>query len=201
MIKVALAEDQEMLRQAMVQLMSMQNDIEVVFDTANGETVWEFIENNQPEVAILDIEMPGLSGLEVLGKIKEAKLATKVIIVTTFKRPGYFERAVANEVDAYVLKERSVEELIRTIHNVIAGQKEYSQSLMTTFFSEKNPLTPSEQLILKEIGQGYSSKEIASKLYLSDGTVRNYTSTAIDKLEAENRFDAWKIAESKGWIL
>lgn len=201
MIKVVLAEDQEMLRQAMVQLISMNNDIEIVFDSADGKKAWDFIKTNQPDAAILDIEMPGLTGLEVLGKIREADISTKVIIVTTFKRPGYFERAVANNVDAYVLKERSVEELVHTIHTVIEGKKEYSQSLMTTFFSEKNPLTPSEQLILKEIGNGYSSKEIADKLYSSDGTVRNYTSAAIDKLEAENRFDAWKIAESKGWII
>lgn len=144
--------------------------------------------------------MPGLTGLEVLVKIKEFKLDTKVIIVTTFKRPGYFEKAVANDVDAYVLKERSVEDLIQTIQNVMKGEKEYSTSLMTTLFKESNPLTHKEQVVLREIGNNLSSKEIAEKLYLSDGTVRNYTSNIIDKLNADNRFNAWKQAKEKGWI-
>ncbi|MCD8915780.1 response regulator transcription factor [Staphylococcus simulans] len=201
MISVVLAEDQEMLRQAMVQLIEMDASIQITGDTASGSTAWEMIQEQAPDIAVLDIEMPGLTGLEVLSKIREAELETKVIIVTTFKRPGYFERAVANDVDAYVLKERSVDELIKTMHNVMQGQKEYSESLMTTFFKEKNPLTPSEQLILKEIGNGYSSKEIAQKLFLSNGTVRNYISNVIDKLETENRFDAWKKAMEKGWII
>lgn len=201
MISVVLAEDQEMLRQAMVQLIEMDASIQITGDTASGSTAWEMIQAQAPDIAVLDIEMPGLTGLEVLSNIREAELETKVIIVTTFKRPGYFERAVANDVDAYVLKERSVDELIKTMHNVMQGQKEYSESLMTTFFKEKNPLTPSEQLILKEIGNGYSSKEIAQKLFLSNGTVRNYISNVIDKMETENRFDAWKKAMEKGWII
>ncbi|MGN5883938.1 response regulator transcription factor [Staphylococcus simulans] len=201
MISVVLAEDQEMLRQAMVQLIEMDASIQITGDTASGSKAWEMIQAQVPDIAVLDIEMPGLTGLEVLSKIREAELETKVIIVTTFKRPGYFERAVANDVDAYVLKERSVDELIKTMHNVMQGQKEYSESLMTTFFKEKNPLTPSEQLILKEIGNGYSSKEIAQKLFLSNGTVRNYISNVIDKMETENRFDAWKKAMEKGWII
>ena len=201
MISVVLAEDQEMLIQAMVQLIEMDASIQITGDTASGSKAWEMIQAQVPDIAVLDIEMPGLTGLEVLSKIREAELETKVIIVTTFKRPGYFERAVANDVDAYVLKERSVDELIKTMHNVMQGQKEYSESLMTTFFKEKNPLTPSEQLILKEIGNGYSSKEIAQKLFLSNGTVRNYISNVIDKMETENRFDAWKKAMEKGWII
>ena len=127
-------------------------------------------------------------------------LETKVVVVTTFKRPGYFERAVKAGVDAYVLKERSVEDLIQTIQNVMKGEKEYSTSLMTTLFKESNPLTHKEQVVLREIGDNLSSKDIAEKLYLSDGTVRNYTSNIIDKLNAENRFNAWKKAKEKGWI-
>ena len=107
---------------------------------------------------------------------------------------------MANEVDAYVLKERSVEDLIQTIKHVMNGEKEYSTSLMTTLFKESNPLTYKEQVVLREIGDNLSSKDIAEKLYLSDGTVRNYTSNIIDKLNAENRFNAWKKAKEKGWI-
>lgn len=200
MISIIITEDQYMLRKAMVQLIEFNDQMNVIEDCGNGVDAFEFIEKYHPDIAILDIEMPGLTGLEVLVKIKEFKLDTKVIIVTTFKRPGYFEKAVANDVDAYVLKERSVEDLIQTIQNVMKGEKEYSTSLMTTLFKESNPLTHKEQVVLREIGNNLSSKEIAEKLYLSDGTVRNYTSNIIDKLNADNRFNAWKQAKEKGWI-
>ena len=200
MISIIIAEDQYMLRKAMVQLNEFNEQMKVDNDCNNGGDAFEFIEKYHPDIAILDIEMPGLTGLEVLSKIREFKIDTKVIIVTTFKRPGYFEKAVANEVDAYVLKERSVEDLIQTIKHVMNGEKEYSTSLMTTLFKESNPLTHKEQVVLREIGDNLSSKEIAEKLYLSDGTVRNYTSNIIDKLNAENRFNAWKKAKEKGWI-
>lgn len=200
MISIIIAEDQYMLRKAMVQLIEFNDQMKVVNDCDNGGDAFEFIEKYHPDIAILDIEIPGLTGLEVLSKIREFKIDTKVIIVTTFKRPGYFEKAVANEVDAYVLKERSVEDLIQTIKHVMNGEKEYSTSLMTTLFKESNPLTHKEQVVLREIGDNLSSKDIAEKLYLSDGTVRNYTSNIIDKLNAENRFNAWKKAKEKGWI-
>lgn len=200
MISIIIAEDQYMLRKAMIQLIEFNGQMKVVNDCDNGGDAFEFIEKYHPDIAILDIEMPRLTGLEVLSKIREFKIDTKVIIVTTFKRPGYFEKAVANEVDAYVLKERSVEDLIQTIKHVMNGEKEYSTSLMTTLFKESNPLTHKEQVVLREIGDNLSSKEIAEKLYLSDGTVRNYTSNIIDKLNAENRFNAWKKAKEKGWI-
>ena len=200
MISIIIAEDQYMLRKAMVQLIEFNEQMKVVNDCNNGGDAFEFIEKYHPDIAILDIEMSGLTGLEVLSKIREFKIDTKVIIVTTFKRPGYFEKAVANEVDAYVLKERSIEDLIQTIKHVMNGEKEYSTSLMTTLFKESNPLTYKEQVVLREIGDNLSSKDIAEKLYLSDGTVRNYTSNIIDKLNAENRFNAWKKAKEKGWI-
>ncbi|WP_440858333.1 response regulator transcription factor [Staphylococcus shinii] len=200
MISIVLAEDQTMLREAMVQLINLNDNIEVVASTGNGKQALAYIESEKPNVAILDIEMPGLTGLEILSHIRNKQLDVKVIIVTTFKRPGYFESAVSNDVDAYVLKERSIEELVTTVYKVLNDEKEYSESLMTTIFNERNPLTPKEQLVLKEIGKGHSSKEIAINLFLSDGTIRNYTSIIIDKLEAENRYNAWHIAKHKGWI-
>lgn len=200
MISIVIAEDQYMLRQAMVQLIELNEDMKVVDDFDNGEETLNFIKQHPPDVAILDIELPRMTGLEVLAKLRETSIDTKIIIVTTFKRPGYFEKAVANEVEAYVLKERSVDELVTTIHKVMQGEREYSTSLMTSLFKEANPLTHKEQVVLREIGEGLSSKEIAEKLYLSNGTVRNYTSIIIEKLVAENRFDAWKKAINKGWI-
>ncbi|MEK9202955.1 response regulator transcription factor [Staphylococcus aureus] len=198
MTSLIIAEDQNMLRQAMVQLIKLHGDFEILADTDNGLDAMKLIEEYNPNVVILDIEMPGR--LEVLAEIRKKHLNIKVIIVTTFKRPGYFEKAVVNDVDAYVLKERSIEELVETINKVNNGEKEYSATLMTSFFVDKNPLTPKEQIVLREIGNGLSSKEISEKLFLTDGTVRNYTSVIIDKLFADNRFDAWKKANEKGWI-
>lgn len=200
MISIVIAEDQNMLRKAMIQLIEFHDDLKVIDDFDNGIDALQSINSQQPDIAILDIEIPGMTGLEVLSQLRENKINTKVIIVTTFKRPGYFERAVANDVDAYVLKERSVDDLVATIHKVLKGEKEYSASLMTSLFKEANPLTHKEQVVLREIGEGLSNKEVADKLYLSNGTVRNNTSNIIDKLEAENRFDAWKKANEKGWI-
>ncbi len=200
MISIVIAEDQNMLRKAMIQLIEFHDDLKVIDDFDNGIDALQSINSQQPDIAILDIEIPGMTGLEVLSQLRENKINTKVIIVTTFKRPGYFERAVANDVDAYVLKERSVDDLVATIHKVLNGEKEYSTPLMTSLFKEANPLTHKEQVVLREIGEGLSNKEVADKLYLSNGTVRNYTSNIIDKLEAENRFDAWKKANEKGWI-
>lgn len=200
MITMIIAEDQHMLRKAMVQLIELNDDLKVLADVGNGNDALELIKTYEPDIAILDIEMPGMTGIEVLAESIALKLQTKIIIVTTFKRPGYFEKAVANDVDAYVLKERSIDELVNTIQKVVNGKKEYSDSLMTSLITYTNPLTHKEQVVLREIGNGLSSKDIADKLYLSNGTIRNYTSSIIDKLEAENRFDAWKIATNNGWI-
>lgn len=200
MITMIIAEDQHMLRKAMVQLIELNDDLKVIADVGNGNEALELIKTYEPDIAILDIEMPDMTGIEVLAESKALKLQTKIIVVTTFKRPGYFEKAVANDVDAYVLKERSIDELVNTIQKVVKGKKEYSDSLMTSLITYTNPLTHKEQVVLREIGNGLSSKDIADKLYLSNGTIRNYTSSIIDKLEAENRFDAWKIATNNGWI-
>lgn len=123
MINIILAEDQTMLREAMVQLINLNEQLEVVGSSGNGKETYELIKVRQPQVAILDIEMPGMTGLEILRNIKEQQLDVKVIIVTTFKRPGYFESAVANDVDAYVLKERSIDELVTTIYKVLNNEK------------------------------------------------------------------------------
>lgn len=200
MITMIIAEDQHMLRKAMVQLIELNDDLKVIADVGNGNEALELIKTYEPDIAILDIEMPGMTGIEILAESKALKLQTKIIVVTTFKRPGYFEKAVANDVDAYVLKERSIDELVNTIQKVVKGKKEYSDSLMTSLITYTNPLTHKEQVVLREIGNGLSSKDIADKLYLSNGRIRNYTSSIIDKLEAENRFDAWKIATNNGWI-
>ena len=199
-MKVLLAEDQSMLRDALCQLLQLQSDVEVVYQAADGREAMELLKTNPVDVAILDVEMPYQTGLDVLEWMKEHQPAVKVIIVTTFKRPGYFERAVKADVDAYVLKERSIADLMKTIHTVLAGQKEYSPELMEVLMTHKNPLSHQELLVLEAAATGLSNKEIAEKLYLSNGTIRNYMSTILTKLAADNRTEAVRIAQEQGWI-
>lgn len=197
-MKLLLAEDQSMLREAMVKLLTISGKFSEVIGVADGAAAVKAL-NESFDAAVLDIEMPGMTGLQVLEFIRSQQLTCKVIIVTTFKRPGYFEKALNLSVDAYVLKERSVDELIETIDKVMKGQKEYSPELLPMMLT-KNPLTDKEQEILQLIGKGLSSKEISGQLFLSDGTVRNYTSLIIDKLGADNRINAWHIAMDLGFI-
>lgn len=197
-MKLLHAEDQSMLREAMKKLLLISGMFDEIVSVSNGAEAIDAIDETF-DIALLDIEMPGQSGLEVLAYIREQALDVKVIIVTTFKRPGYFERAVNLDVDAYVLKERSVDELTETIQSVMKGKKEYSPELLPLMLT-KNPLTDKEQEILKLIGNGLTSKEISQKLFLSDGTVRNYTSIILEKLGADNRVLAWKMAKELGFI-
>jgi len=199
-MKILLAEDQSMLRDALSQLLQLQPDVASVSQATDGREAMELLKTNPVDVAILDVEMPYQTGLDVLEWVKEHQPAVKVIIVTTFKRPGYFERAVKADVDAYVLKERSIADLMKTIHTVLAGQKEYSPELMEVLMTHKNPLSHQELLVLEAAATGLSNKEIAEKLYLSNGTIRNYMSAILTKLAADNRTEAVRIAQEQGWI-
>ncbi|WP_313963030.1 response regulator transcription factor [uncultured Streptococcus sp.] len=199
-MKILLAEDQSMLRDALSQLLQLQPDVASVSQAADGREAMELLKTNPVDVAILDVEMPYQTGLDVLEWVKEHQPAVKAIIVTTFKRPGYFERAVKADVDAYVLKERSIADLMKTIHTVLAGQKEYSPELMEVLMTHKNPLSHQELLVLEAAATGLSNKEIAEKLYLSNGTIRNYMSAILTKLAADNRTEAVRIAQEQGWI-
>lgn len=187
-MRILLAEDQSMLRDALAKLLSLEDDVEEVIQVANGiEAKDVLIRDKNIDIAILDIEMPILTGLDVLEWVKQNNLSVKVIIVTTFKRSGYFQRAIKNNVDAYVLKDRSISELMKTIYNVLNGNKEYSPELMESIFENSNILTSQELKILKLVAQGLSNKEIAECLHLSNGTVRNYISNILTKLDVANR--------------
>lgn len=199
-MKLLIAEDQSMLRDAMAKLLLLEDDVNDVIQAENGEIAMELLLKNNIDVAILDIEMPEATGLDVLEFIREKSIETKVVIVTTFKRTGYFERAIKNNVDAYVLKERSIEELMITIKNVLSGHKEYSPELMENIFTKSNPLSNQEIVILKKIKDGLSNKDIAAELFLSEGTTRNYISNILTKLNCKNRTEAAKIATEEGWI-
>lgn len=198
-MKLLVAEDQSMLRDALCQLLLMEDDVDEILQASDGEQAIGILKTESPDVAILDVEMPKKSGLDVLEWIREHK-DLKVIIVTTFKRVGYFERAVKAGVDAYVLKDRSTSELMSTIHTVLAGKKEYSPELMESMISQDNPLSPQEKRILQLISLGKSNQDIADTLYLSNGAVRNYTSSIFNKLSANNRVEAARIAKDKGWL-
>ncbi|EPT57435.1 TPA: DNA-binding response regulator [Streptococcus agalactiae] len=196
-MKLLVAEDQSMLRDAMCQLLLMEESVSTIDQAGNGEEAISILSNKAIDVAILDVEMPILSGLDVLEWVRKYQ-NVKVIIVTTFKRSGYFQRAIRSNVDAYVLKDRSVADLMKTIQKVLSGGKEYSPELMENVIS--NPLSEQEIKILSLIAQGKTSKEIACTLFLSNGTVRNYTSNIFDKLGVNNRLEALKIAREKDWL-
>lgn len=199
-MRLLIAEDQSMLRDAMATLLLMEDSIDEVLQAKNGKEAMDILVDSSIDVAILDIEMPEATGLDVLEFIRNKGISCKVIIVTTFKRSGYFERAIKNNVDAYVLKDRSIDELMKTINNVLAGNKEYSPELMENIFTNHNPLSNQEKIILSKVKEGLSNKEISSELYLSEGTIRNYISNILTKLNCKNRTEAVKKATEEGWI-
>jgi len=199
-MNLLIAEDQSMLRDAMATLLSMQDSVESVLQAKNGKEAIDLISTNDIDVAILDVEMPEATGLDVLEYIRSNNIDCKVVIVTTFKRMGYFKRAIKNNVDAYVLKDRSIDELMKTISNVLAGHKEYSPELMENIFNSHNPLTNQEKIILIKIKEGLSNKEIANELFLSEGTIRNYISNILTKLNCKNRTEAVKKSTEEGWL-
>ena len=199
-MKLLIAEDQSMLRDAMSTLLSMEDSVESVLQAKDGKEAINLISTNDIDVAILDVEMPEATGLDVLEYIRSNNIDCKVVIVTTFKRMGYFERAIKNNVDAYVLKDRSIDELMKTINNVLSGNKEYSPELMENIFNNHNPLTNQEKIILLKIKEGLPNKEIANELFLSEGTIRNYISNILTKLNCKNRTEAVKKSTEEGWL-
>lgn len=198
-MKLLIAEDQAMLRGALKQLLLMEEGVQTVAAVATGQEAVAFLSQHQVDVAILDVEMPEKNGLDVLEWIK-ATSDTKVIIVTTFKRLGYFQRAVKAGADAYVLKDRSISELMTTIKTVLSGGKEYSPELMENIVVNPNPLSKQEMNILYLIAQGKTSKEISQILFLSNGTIRNYISSIFNKFGVSNRMEAISLAKENGWL-
>ncbi|HEM3671754.1 TPA: response regulator [Streptococcus suis] len=199
-MRILVAEDQAMLRDALCQLLGFQDAVEAVLQAENGSQAIALLEKEPVDVVLLDIEMPEKTGLDVLEWVRGQALSVKVVIMTTFKRPGYFERAVKADVDAYVLKERSIADLMRTIETVLAGRKDYSPELMDILLTQRSLLTNLESQLLKLVAEGLSNKDIASQLHLSDGTVRNYMTSILSKLGAENRTAAVRIAQEKGYL-
>lgn len=198
MIRIVIAEDQRMMLGALGSLLNLEEDLEVVGKAKNGQEAISLVEQYQPDICIMDIEMPLKSGLEAAEELKGQNC--KVIILTTFARTGYFQRALKAGVCAYLLKDSPSEELASTIRSVMDGKRIYAPELMDDLYSEENPLTEREKEVLELVADGRNTKEIADELKLKSGTVRNYISTILDKLEVKNRIEAISRSKEKGWF-
>lgn len=200
MIRILLAEDQAMLRDALSALLGMEPDLEVVAATGDGESAWRELQRLSPDVLVTDIEMPGLTGLELAQRVHRHGLATRVVIVTTFARAGFLRRALDAGVGGYLLKDAPAGELAEAVRQVHRGGRAIDPQLALEAWSEADPLNDRERQVLRLAGEGRSAGEIASRLNLSQGTVRNYLSEAIGKLGVGNRIEAHRLARQKGWL-
>jgi two-component system response regulator DesR len=200
MIRIVIAEDQSLLRGAIATLLSLEDDIEVVAQAVDGLEALAMVKKYTPDVLITDIEMPHASGIDVAHSLIELGLKTKVMIVTTFARPGYLERARAANVMGYLLKDAPSETLAASLRKVAAGQLVIEQGLAEAAWASPDPLNDRERAILRLAEAGKSNKQIGKELYLTAGTIRNYLAVATQKLAASNRIDAARIARENGWL-
>jgi two-component system, NarL family, response regulator DesR len=199
--RVLLAEDQTMVRGALSALLTLEEDIEIVAEVARGDEVISAALDSLPDVALLDIEMPGGDGLEAAAALEERLPSCRVVILTTFGRTGYLRRAMESGAAGFLLKDAPASELASAIRRVMAGERVVDPGLAAAALSEgESPLTQREREVLAAAANGATIEDIARRLYLSEGTVRNYLSTAIKKLGARNRVEAAHLAERKGWL-
>jgi two-component system, NarL family, response regulator DesR len=199
-IRVVIAEDQAMVLGALSALLEIDRDIRVAAQARNGKEALQLTLQHKPDVLITDIEMPELSGLEVASELKKRGSTSRVIILTTFARPGYLRRALQAGATGYLLKDSPAAALADAVRRVHAGSRVIDPELATEAWTEEDPLTDRERQVLRLAGEGSTSGDIAAKLHLSEGTVRNYLSEAISKVGASNRVEAARIARTKGWL-
>lgn len=201
MIRILLAEDQNLVLGAMAALLRLEPDFEVVGAATNGREALALCEELRPHIVLTDIEMPQMTGLELAARIKEQRLAAKVIVVTTFGRSGYLRRALESGVRGYLLKDAPVDALAAAIRAVHGGGRAIAPELaLESWSGGGDPLTERERQVLRLAGEGRSSADIAREVHLSEGTVRNYLSEAISKLGAANRVEAYRMARDAGWL-
>jgi two-component system response regulator DesR len=200
-IRVLLAEDQDMVRGAIAALLSLEPDIQIVAQVDRGDTVLEQALEHRPDVALVDIEMPGRDGIDAAAELHRDFPECRVLILTTFGRPWLMRRAMAAGASGFMLKDARAEELAVAIRRTAAGERVVDPQLAAQALSEgESPLSPREAEVLAASSDGSSVIEVASRLHLSEGTVRNYLSAVIQKLNARNRADAARIARVKGWL-
>lgn len=200
MTKILIAEDQAMVRGALSALLSLEDDIEVVAEAANGQEALALTEQIDVDIVLTDIEMPLMTGIELAEKLATTKPELKTMIMTTFSRAGYIKRALKCGVMGFILKEADSEELVEAVKSVSEGKKVFNAELALTALDDNDPLSEKERKALKLASDGLKTAEIAEQLFLSQGTIRNYLSEAIAKLNATNRVDAARIARQKGWL-
>jgi two-component system response regulator DesR len=200
-IRVMLAEDQGMVRGALATLLGLEDDIEVVGEAANGDEAVAVATGARPDVALLDIEMPGRDGLSAAAEIRTAAPDCKIMILTTFGRPGYLRRAMEAGASAFLVKDSPAQELAAAIRRVVAGERVIDPALAAAALSAgPNPLSQRERDVLAAGADGSTIADIATRLHLSEGTVRNYLSAAINKVGARNRIEAVHAAQAQGWL-
>jgi two-component system response regulator DesR len=200
-VRVLIAEDQAMVRGALAALLTLEDDFEVVAEAARGDEVVPAALAARPDVALLDIEMPGGDGLTAAAALREQLPSCRVIVLTTFGRAGYLRRAMESGALGYLLKDAPTAELASAIRRVMQGERVVDPALAAAALSEPgNPLTDRERDVLAASADGATIADVAAELHLSEGTVRNYLSTAIQKLGVRNRVEAARLAERKGWL-
>ncbi len=200
MIRVLLAEDQTMVLGALAALLEIEEDLEVVGRARDGREALELARSERPDVVVTDIEMPRMTGLELAAELRSLEPRPRVIVVTTFARPGYLRRALEAGVTGYLLKDAPAENLAEAVRRVHAGGRAVDPELASEAWGEEDPLTDRERQVLRLAGEGKPTAAIAETLHLSEGTVRNYLSEAISKLDAANRVEAARTARRKGWL-
>lgn len=200
MIRLVLAEDQALVRGALAALLGLEHDLEVVGVCADGDSALAEVQRLAPDLLVTDIEMPGRTGLELAEAVRALNLPTRVVIVTTFARAGYLRRALDAGVRGYLLKDAPAEKLADALRQVHRGGRAIDPQLAMAAWDEVDPLNERERQVLRLAGEGAKSADIAARLNLSQGTVRNYLSEAIGKLGAENRIEAYRVARQRGWL-
>lgn len=199
-IKVFIAEDQALIRGALIALLNLEADIEVVGEAENGVEAGKLLDKCNADILLTDIEMPLMSGLELAQITEKKHPAIKTVIITTFGRAGYIKRALTTGVKGFLLKDTPSEELAAALRKVMQGKKVIDPELAIAALDDIDPLSDKERKALKLASEGKTTHDIAQLLFLSEGTIRNYLSECISKLNATNRIDAARIAQQKGWL-
>jgi two-component system response regulator DesR len=199
-IRVFLAEDQVMVRSALVSLIELEPDLSVVGVAGRGDQAVDRIAELRPDVAVLDIDMPGLDGLSAAELIRSRVPACAALILTALSKPGMLQRALQAGAKGYVVKHAPADELLAAIRGVAAGERVFDSALAVAALEEDVPVTQRELDVVRLVAEGASAREIAGRLFLSEGTVRNYTSNMINKCGARNRVDLVRIAFDRGWL-